>query len=198
MALPEKNYVHDGEIWRQRLKNEQESAAAWFPNHGYLAEHEHSEPRGFSKNVAKYVTRSDKWSVKTVRVADNTNAGQAAAASEQEARKRMSTLKFHTAPAGPTKHCEHKGTVLIEDEFRGVESKDAALALRAHTAQFLGDACRTTGVDPHHKYGAPVTDSHEYGWRVPTATNGRPTLELFGVGDHNKMDMRKTLHDMVP
>jgi len=198
MALPEKNYVHDGEIWRQRLKNESESAKNWETNYGFLAADQHAEPRGFSQNVAKYVTRSDKWTVGSVRVADNTEAGIAAAVSEQDARKRMSALKWESAPAGPTKHCVDKGRVLVKDEFSGVESRDAALQLRAHTMQTLGDACRTDGVDPHHKYKAPHTDANEYGWRVPTATNGRQSLELFGVGEHNKVNMRKTLHDMVP
>ena len=43
-----------------------------------------------------------------MRVADNTEAGIAAAVSEQDARKRMSALKWESAPAGPTKHCVDK------------------------------------------------------------------------------------------
>ena len=45
------------------------------------------------------------------------------------------------------------------------------------------------GVDPHHKYHQPVVDSHEYGWRAPTATNGRPRLEMFGVAHYGRKDL---------
>ena len=50
----ETNYIHEQDIWRQRLKTEEEGAAAWYDNWGFLAKREQSEPRGFSSNVAKY------------------------------------------------------------------------------------------------------------------------------------------------
>jgi len=196
--MGDKNFVHNDEIWRQRLKNETGSAVEWKQNWGFLAGREQPEPRGFSTSVAKYSTSGGKWTVKSVRVADDSEAGVLAAASEQDARKLMSTLQHTTRPACPMKSVVDKGAVLVEDEFNGVQSRAAATQLRAHTMQTLGDACRTDGVDPHHKYKAPVLDSHEYGWRVQTSTNGRESLELFGVAEHGKKNMRKTLHHMVP
>ena len=81
-----------------------------------------------------------------------------------------------------------KGTTLIRSSEAGIESREAALLLRAHNLQSLGDSCRTQGVDPHHKYNQPVVDSHEYGWRAPTKTNGRPTLEMFGVSHYGRVN----------
>jgi len=80
-----------------------------------------------------------------------------------------------------------QGVRLVANDTDGVESRDAALLMRSHKAQTLGDACRTDGVSPGQKYRAPVLDSHEYGWRVPTSTNGRPNLEMFGVAEHGKI-----------
>mmetsp|Transcript_6642 Transcript_6642/g.14501 ORF Transcript_6642/g.14501 Transcript_6642/m.14501 type:complete len:197 (+) Transcript_6642:212-802(+) len=196
--MGDKNYVHNDEIWRQRMKNEADSAVQWNQNWGFLAGKEQSEPRGFSTNVAKYATTGGKWTVKTVRVADDTEAGVSAAVSEQEARQQMSSLNHTSRPAAPVKRVEAKGKVLVHDEHSGVQSREAAEALRAHTMQTLGDACRTDGVDPQLKYKAPVCDSHEYGWRVPTKDNERQSLELFGVAEHGRKDMRKGLHNMVP
>lgn len=104
----ESNYIHEDEIWRQRLKNETEGAAVWHENWGFLAGREQPEPRGFSTNVAKYSYGQAQWSVKTVRVPDNTREGLAAAESEQNARKMMSKLSWKTQPANPTKACDTK------------------------------------------------------------------------------------------
>ena len=110
-AMPgggELNYVHEAEIWRQQLKTEVEGAAVWNDNWGFLTGREQGVPRGFSENVAKYSYGPGKWSVKSVRVPDNSDEGIAAATSEQNARKLMSTLTWQTAPDGPTKPCESK------------------------------------------------------------------------------------------
>ena len=161
MALPTKNYVHEDEIWRQQLKNETDVAADWKANWGFLSEREHADVRGFSTSVAKYSTTGGMWSVKTVRVADDSEAGRLAAESEQNARKTMSSLRHDTAPTMPVKACEHKGAALVRDSYSGVEDRTAAMSLRAHNFQCLGDAGRTRGVDPVAKYHAPVVDSHE-------------------------------------
>ena len=107
-SLVSQNYVHEGEIWRQRLKNETESAEVWKDNWGFLAGRGETEARGFSTSVAKYATSGGKWSVKTVRVEDPSAEGVAAAESEQNARKLMSSLTSKTAPAGPVKQCTHE------------------------------------------------------------------------------------------
>lgn len=246
MALPTKNYVHEDEIWRQQLKNETDVAADWKANWGFLSEREHADVRGFSTSVAKYSTTGGKWSVKTVRVADDSEAGRLAAESEQNARKTMSSLRHDTAPTMPVKACEHKGAALVRDSYSGVEDRTAAMSLRAHNFQCLGDAGQTRGVDPVAKYHAPVVDSHEcasahrppshptphrasprpaaamptpadaacaieprpltppardrrrYGWRVPSKSNHRPPLEMFGVAEHARKSVTKTLHHMVP
>lgn len=101
----ETNYIHEAEIWRQRLKTEVEQAAQWHDNWGFLAGREQGEPRGFSEKVAKYSYGHAQWSVSSVRVPDNTEEGIAAAMSEQNARKLMSTLKWDTLPATETKKC---------------------------------------------------------------------------------------------
>ena len=148
MPAGEVNYVHEAEIWRQQLKNEVEGAAVWHGNWGFLTGKEQSAPRGFSSNVAKYSYGPSKWSVKSVRVPDNSAEGIAAATSEQDARKMMSKLKWDTVPPGTTKACEAKGVTLVADETKGVESREAALLMRSHKFQSLGDACLTDGVDP--------------------------------------------------
>ena len=58
--------------------------------------------------------------------------------------------------------------------------------MRSHKFQTLGDACLTEGVDPGVKYKAPVCNSHDYGWRAPSTSNTRSTLEMFGVADHGR------------
>jgi len=187
----ELNYVHEDEIWRQQLKTEVEGAAVWNDNWGFLTGREQGAPRGFSENVAKYSYGPGKWSVKSVRVPDNTEEGIAAATSEQNARKLMSTLTWQTAPDGPTKPCASKGIRLVAESAKGVESREAAMLMRSHKFQSLGDACLTDGVDPGVKYKAPVLNSHDYGWRCPSKTNGRPNLEMFGVAEHAKKSVVK-------
>ena len=187
----EVNYVHEDEIWRQQLKNEVEGASTWGSNWGFLTGREQSEPRGFSTKVAKYSYGPSKWSVKTVRVPDDTPEGVAAAVSEQHARKIMSKLTWQTRPASLVRPCERQGQMLVNDDTAGVESREAAMLMRAHKFQSLGDACLTDGVDPCAKYKAPVLNSHEYGWRVPSNSNERPTLEMFGVAEHAKKQVVK-------
>ena len=82
-ASGEVNFVHESEIWRQQLKTETEGAAVWHENWGFLTGKPLPEPRGFSTNVAKYTYGGNKWSVKTVRVADNSAEGMAAAVSQE-------------------------------------------------------------------------------------------------------------------
>jgi hypothetical protein len=191
MPAGEVNYVHEAEIWRQQLKTEVEGAAVWHSNWGFLTGREQQAPRGFSTNVAKYSYGQGQWSVKTVRVPDTSDEGIAAATSEQTARQKMSTLTYHTKPDGPCKPAEAKGITLVRDSAKGVENREAALVMRSHKFQTLGDACLTDGVDPGVKYAAPVLNSHDYGWRCPSKTNNRPNLEMFGVAEHAKKTVVK-------
>ena len=191
MPSGEVNYVHEDEIWRQRLNNEVDGAAVWHDNWGFLANKGQGAPRGFSTKVAKYSYGQSKWSVKSVRVPDNSAEGLAAAQSEQDARKMMSTLKWNTPPEGPVKPCSDKGITLVKSVETGVENREAALLMRSHKFQSLGDACLTDGVDPGVKYNQPVLTSHEYGWRCPTTSNTRPSLEMFGVCDHARKQVVK-------
>lgn len=48
------------------------------------------------------------------------------------------------------------------------------------------------------RYVAPLTSAQEIGWRAPSKSNPRPSLELFGVCQHGRKDKIKTLFDMVP
>lgn len=182
----ETNFIHESEIWRQRLKNETEGAAVWHTNWGFLTGREQSEPRGFSTNVAKYSYGAGQWSVKSVRVPDNTPEGIAAAVSEQTARKKMSTLDWTTSVPNEMQPCKAKGIQLVESNTSGPAGREAALLLRSHKFQSLGDACLTEGVDPGVKYTAPVFTSHEYGWRAPSTNNTRENLEMFGVSHHGR------------
>jgi len=187
----ESNYIHEDEIWRQRLKNETEGAAVWHSNWGFLAGREQPEPRGFSSNVAKYAYGAGQWTVMHVRVPDNSAEGVGAAQSEQDARKTMSKLTWQTPPVNPTKHCESKGISLVKSDTSGVESREAAFLMRAHKFQSLGDACLTDGVDPGVKYRAPMTNAQDYGWRAPTSSNTRKSLEMFGVAEHGRKSVVK-------
>lgn len=81
---------------------------------------------------------------------------------------------------------ETQGTKTVLNDTDGVLNREAALLMRAHRLQSLGDACLADGLSPGEKYRAPVLDSHEYGWRVPTNSNGLPHLEMFGVAEHAK------------
>jgi hypothetical protein len=186
MPQGEVNYVHEQEIWRGQMKTEVESAATWHENWGFLTGKEQSEPRGFTTKVAKYAYGAGNWSVKQVRVPDNSEEGIAAAVTEQEGRKLMPTLEWTTTPDSPVKPCAAKGVTLVKDTKTGVEGREAALLMRSHKFQTLGDACLTEGVDPGVKYHTPVITSHEYGWRAPTSSNTRPPLEKFGVSDFGR------------
>jgi hypothetical protein len=79
-----------------------------------------------------------------------------------------------------------QGMTLVRSETSGIENREAALLMRSHKFQTLGDACRTEGVDPVAKYKLPYVTSHEYGWRAPTTKNGKKSLELFGVAEHGR------------
>lgn len=102
------NYVHDAEIWRQQLRNEVEVASQWQENWGFLTGREPPPPRGFSHKVAKYTHSQGKWTVKGVRVADDSEEGIASAVSEQNARKMMSSLTSETKPVTSVIPCESK------------------------------------------------------------------------------------------
>lgn len=222
-AMPgDTNYIHEQEIWKQRLKNETEGAAHWYDNWGFLAGREPPEPRGFSTKVAKYAYGGGQWSVKSVRVPDNTAEGLAAATSEQNARTFLSSLTYETNVPNEMKPCKDKvcpfltnqvgvtcasttasrvafpcrdavdrlrlscpqGITLVASETSGPINREAALLLRAHKFQSLGDACRTEGVDPNVKYNTPIFMSHDYGWRVSSTNNHRKSLEMFGVSQY--------------
>lgn len=81
---------------------------------------------------------------------------------------------------------ESQGIQLVKDAKVGVETREAAMLMRAHKFQSLGDACLTDGVDPGVKYFTPFLTSHEYGWRAPNTSNTRPSLEMFGVAEHGR------------
>ena len=87
--------------------------------------------------------------------------------------------------------CVSQGIDLVRDAKAGVETREAAMLMRSHKFQSLGDACLTDGVDPGVKYQAPVLTSHEYGWRAPNTSNTRPSLEMFGVAEHAKKSVVK-------
>jgi hypothetical protein len=72
----------------------------------------------------------------------------------------------------------------VASETTGPINREAALLLRAHKFQSLGDACRTEGVDPNVKYNTPIFMSHDYGWRVSSTKNPRKSLEMFGVSQY--------------
>ena len=191
-----RNVVHEELLWRQRLEAEVQMAETWQHNWGFLGERPEPPLRGFSKNVAKYAggNTRDGYTVSSVRVPDDSEEGLEAARSEQRQRAERHALTWQTPFPTPVKPVgiekgPFKGTTLIRSSASGIESREAALLLRAHNLQSLGDACRTQGVDPHHKYNAPVVDSHEYGWRVPTKDNGRPRLEMFGVSHYGRRDL---------
>ena len=105
---PEKNMVHEDEIWRQQLKEEVEAAKTWKSNWGFLGDRSEAEPRGFSTAVAKYQKPGGGWTVKSIRVTDNTDAGVAAATSEQNARTLMTSLTAETKPRAPMQPCTSK------------------------------------------------------------------------------------------
>ena len=65
-------------------------------------------------------------------------------------------------------------------------SRESALMMRSHKFQSLGDACLTEGVDPGVKYRTPLVNSHDYGWRAPSKSNDRPSLEIFGVSHYGR------------
>ena len=187
-----RNVVHEELLWKQRLEAEIQMAATWHDNWGFLGERPEAPVRGFSKNTAKYAG-GGKYTVSSVRVPDETAEGVTAALSEQRQRQERHALTWRTPFPTPVKAVgiekgPFKGTTLIRSSEAGIESREAALLLRAHNLQSLGDSCRTQGVDPHHKYNQPVVDSHEYGWRAPTKTNGRPTLEMFGVSHYGRVN----------
>ena len=108
MGGGEVNYVHEDEIWRQQMKTEVEVAGTWGDNWGFLTGKEQPDARGFSQKVAKYAYAGGKWTVKQVRVPDDTQEGTSAAESEQTARKMMTGLAWDTRPVAPTKPCESK------------------------------------------------------------------------------------------
>ena len=135
-------------------------AKEWKDNWGFLAKHGGSEPRGFTTNMVKYSTGGGAWNVKPIRIPDDSTEGYEAARSEQVARERMSSLEWTTAPANPTKQVDDRyGRPLVHDQYRGVESRDAAKRLVTHSRQALGEASQTEGIDPNQKYSYPMTSA---------------------------------------
>ena len=153
-----------------------------------LANKPQPPPRGFSIATAKYTYGGTKWTLEGKRVPDNSKEGIAAAEAERQIRKTMSEVTWQSVPQKETKRCEakgyYKGTVLVESDTSGVKNREAALMMRTHNLQTLGDACRTAGLDPTDKYTRPISASHEVGWRATrSAGNRRPGLEMFGVSE---------------
>ena len=87
-----------------------------------------------------------------------------------------------------------QGIQLVTSDTSGPTGREAALLMRSHKFQSLGDACLTEGVDPGVKYKSPVFNSHDYGWRAPTSSNTRPSLEKFGVADHGRKAVVAKFH----
>jgi hypothetical protein len=193
MVKGETNYVHEESIWRQRLEEEEKGAHEWFNNWSFLANKPQPPARGFSMATAKYTYGGRLWTVEGKRVPDSTPEGIAAAESERKARQTMSSLKWTTKVPLQTKPCEahgaYEGLKLVESDTSGVASREAALLMRTHKFQTLGDACLTAGLDPSEKYRCPIASSHEYGWRAPSKYNNRPNLEMFGVAEHAKRQL---------
>ena len=134
-AMPgDTNYIHEQEIWKQRLKNETEGAAHWYDNWGFLAGREPPEPRGFSTKVAKYSYGGGQWSVKSVRVPDNTAEGLAAATSEQNARTFLSSLTYETNVPNEMKPCKDKVSPLLTTKWALLTSPPPPPVLRSFTA----------------------------------------------------------------
>lgn len=189
MPGAEVNFVHEATIWSNRLEEETKAAATWRSNWGFLANKPQPPPRGYSTNMCKYSFGGNQWTLHEKRVPDSSEEGRSAAVAELNARKNMSCLNWSSKTLQPTKPCEGKGAYtgmkLVDSDTSGVKTREAALLMRTHVFQSLGDACRTVGVDPADKYRCPITSSHEVGWRATTsAGNGRPGLEMFGVSDH--------------
>jgi hypothetical protein len=185
------NYVHMETLWRQRLEEEERGDKEWHKNWSFLANKQQSAPRGFSTVATKYAYGGTKWTLRQSRVPDNSEEGMSAAVAELAARKRISTLTWQTPTVNLTKPCEAKGAYtggsLVQSDTSGVPSREAALLMRTHHFQTLGDACLTEGLDPTDKYRHPHTASQEVGWRArKTVGNGRPGLEIFGVAEHSK------------
>ena len=183
------NYVHAQTIFTDQIEEELRASVQWHTNWGFLANRPQPPPRGFSTKTTKYSYGPNQWSIKQKRVPDESAQGIAAAEAERNQRKEMSHLAYNTAVTQSTKPCEalgaYKGMKLVESDTSGVKNREAALLMRTHKFQTLGIACHTVGVNPVDKYRQPVSASHEVGWRATrSAGNGRPGLEIFGVGDH--------------
>ena len=194
----EVNYVHEQTIFQHTIEEETRAAVTWKQNWGFLANRPQPPPRGFSTSTAKYAYGGTKWSLGDKRVFDSSAEGIAAAVAERDARKTISNLTWESQPPKETKPCEAKGAyvgmTLVESDTSGVKNREAALLMRTHSLQTLGDACRTAGLDPVEKYRRPVSASHEVGWRAKTVVaNGRPGLELFGVAEHAKKQIVNTM-----
>ena len=171
----EVNYVAEQTIFGNQIEEETRAAQLWFDNWGFLANRPQPPARGFSTATTKYAYGGTKWTLEQKRVPDDSAEGLAAAEVEREQRKRMSTLKWTTKIPNVTKPCEAKGAyegmTLVETDMSGVKNREAALLMRTHMFQTLGDACRTAGLDPTEKYRVPVTAAQEVGWRARQRAN---------------------------
>ena len=128
--------------------------------------------------MVKYST-GRRVELQPIRIPDDSTEGYEAARSEQVARERMSSLEWTTAPANPTKQVDDRyGRPLVHDQYRGVESRDAAKRLVTHSRQALGEASQTEGIDPNQKYSYPMTSLQEIGWRAPSTTTKQPARDV--------------------
>lgn len=185
----EVNYVHAEKNYADLLNKETKAAAEWKENWGFLAGKPLPPARGFTKLQAKYTYGGRYWTLSEVRVPDETPQGMAAAEAERNFTMRKRTLTYQTKVPTEVKPCEakgyYKGMTLVESDTSGVKNREAALLMRTHRYNSLGDACLTSGLDPTDKYRYPVSMAQEVGWRARTPVgNGRPGLEMFGVSEH--------------
>jgi len=190
------NYVHEQTIFADQIETETIASQVWHSNWGFLANRPQPPPRGYSLSTVKHVYGGTKWSLEQKRVPDKSSEGVAAAEAERNQRKNMANLTWQTQVTNPTRPCSAKGAytglTLVESDTSGVKSREAALLMRTHMFQSLGDACRTAGLDPVEKYRQPMTASQEVGWRATrSAGNNRPGLEMFGVAEHAKRGATK-------
>ena len=102
--MGERNVVQKEQLWKQRLDTEVQVAATWQENWGFLGDRPVPPVRGFSKNTVKYAGGGGgKYTVSSVRVADETAEGLAAAAAEQKQRQERSALTWQTPFPTPVK-----------------------------------------------------------------------------------------------
>ena len=181
----------EDEIWRQRVRNEEDASRQFGPNWGFLTGPQMGEePRGYAHATAKYhysISTGPQWTVKQIRVPDYSASAKKAALDEVRAKEAIYTLNDNSSTVGPMKNgtggrllgTQSTFKTLVESNTDGIRGRDDAFALRSHMSQTLGDALLMQGLSPKEKYTFPMTCSHDYGWRGKS-------LERFGVGHHGR------------